>query len=234
MLEREDLRSVTKELDFADSDYVDVNQAVKIGQMLNADYVVIPLIRQFVVSSETRDVPYVGQSQAKLHGRFGTSIRMVNVATSKIIASHIENIEKYSRLREKDDPRMVVSDLITTLYKDSALGEAANIVDVAYPIKIMSIDGDNVIINRGRGAIVRDEILKVYDAGEVMVDPDTKESLGYTEAYVGALKITEVNEKISKGVIIDQQSAIKRLSICRRDKTPTTKEPVAKPAPKLD
>jgi len=236
VLERDDLRSLTKEIDFGESEYADVNKAVKLGQMLNADFVVIPQIRDFVVVTERRNVPYVGGTQEKLKGRLATTVRTVNVASGKIIASHLYEVDKYSRVRERDTPRIVVSDLISAMYSESSLKEAANLIDVAYPIKIMSINGDNVIVNRGRGAVIEGEILKVYETGEVMIDPDTKENLGFNEAYAGSIKITEVNEKISKGVIIEQKGTIERLSICRRENKPklenkANQEP---PAPKLD
>jgi hypothetical protein len=205
--------------------------------MVGADYVVLPVITTLVVDRRRENVPYVGQTQEKVRAYFRTIVRTVDVKTGKIVSSFPNEVERTARIREKDSPAVVVADAITGMYKDAAIKEAASIVDTAYPIKIVSIDGDNVIVNRGRGAIVKDETLKVYATGEIMIDPDTKESLGYTEAYTGTLKITEVNEKMSKGVITDRKGEIKRLSICRRDKAPSTKsDPVVidKPAPKLD
>ncbi|MEI7436484.1 MAG: CsgG/HfaB family protein [bacterium] len=234
VLEREDLKSVIKEIDFGDSEYADITKAVKIGQMSGADYIVLPVITTFVVDKRREQVPYVGQRQEKVRAYFRTVVRTVDVKSGKIVASFPNEVERTTRIRERDTPAVVVADAISGMYKDAAIKEAASIVDVTYPIKIVSIEGDNVIVNRGRGAIINGEILKVYAAGEVMVDPDTKESLGYSEAYTGSIKITEVNEKISKGVIIEQKGDIKRLSICRRDKVPTTKEALVKPAPKLD
>lgn len=235
ILERADLRSLTKEIDFGESEYADIEKAVKIGKMLNADYVVLPEIRVFVVTLERQQVPYVGQGQVKVKGKFGTTVRTVDVATSKIVASHLDEVNRIARIREKDTPAIVVSDLITGMYSESALKEGANIVDVAYPIRVVSIiDDDNLIINRGEGAVMKDEILKVYQTGEVMVDPDTKDNLGYHEAYLGKLKITEVNEKTSKAVVLEKKGPISKLSICRREKIPSNSQPVPTPAPRLD
>ncbi|MFA5042692.1 MAG: CsgG/HfaB family protein [Kiritimatiellia bacterium] len=235
VLEREDLRSVKKEIDFGESEYVDLEKAVKIGRMLNADYVVLPEIRVFTVWRDNRPAPYVGQDQKRIRGKFETTVRTVDVASSKIVASRVDEVERTARIRERDNPRVVVEDLIGGMYKDSALKEGANIIDVAYPIKIISfIDDDHVIVNRGRGAIMPDEVLKVYETGEMMTDPDTKDNLGYNEAYAGSVKITEINEKTSKAVIVEKKGVIKKLSICRRDRAPSTAAPIQQPAPKLD
>lgn len=237
VLEREDLRSIIKEIDFGDSEYADINKVVRIGQMSGADYVVLPVITTLEIDKRSEKVPYVGQGQEKVRAYFRTVVRTVDVKSSKIIASYANEVERTVRIRERDTPAVVVADAISGMYKDAAIKEAASIVDVAYPIKIVSIDGDNVIVNRGRGAIVQDEILMVYNAGEIMVDPDTKENLGYNEAYIGSIKITEVDEKISKGVVVDRKGEIKKLAICRRDKAPSTKSDPAtaqQPAPKID
>lgn len=235
VLEREDLKSAVKEIDFGESEYVDVEKAVKIGHMLNADYVVIPEIRILVVDPRKDPVPYVGQSQEKLTGKFGTTVRTVDVATSKIVASRIGEDNQIARVREKDNRSIVLADLITKLYANTAIREAANIVDTAYPIKIVSIiDDNNVIINRGNDAILKGETLNVYETGEMMIDPDTKDTLGYHEAYLGKLQVSEVNEKTSKAVFVEKKGDVKKGYICRRDKAATTTAPLQPPAPKLD
>ncbi len=237
VLEREDLKSLIKEIDFGESEYADINKVVKLGQMSGADYVVLPVITTLVVDRRRERVPYVGQTQEKVRAYFRTVVRTVDIKSSKIVASFPNEVERTTRIRERDSAAVVVADAICGMYKDASIKEAASIVDTAYPIKIVSIAGDDVIINRGRGAIVKDEVLKVYATGEVMVDPDTKDNLGYNEAYIGSIKVTEVNEKISKGIVTERKGDIPKLSICRRERAPSTKaelEVPQSPAPKLD
>jgi len=238
MLEREELRQVVKELDFGESDYVDVEKVVKIGHMVGADYMIIPTIRYLEVDRETKNVPYVGGQQVAIRCKFATNVRTVDVASGKIIASGVREVEKKNRQRQQDSLRILVMDTISECYKESAMLDAAKIVDVAYPIRIMSIDGDTVMLNRGQGAILPGEVLKVYATGEVMIDPDTKDNLGYHEAYMGSIKVTEVDLKTSKGVIVDRQGKIERLSICRRAEQPSLADPRLKqgpaPAPRID
>ncbi len=237
MLEREELRQVVKELDFGESDYVDVEKVVKIGNMVGADYMIIPTIRYLEVDRETKNVPYVGGQQIAIRCKFATNVRTVDVASGKIIASGVREVEKKKRQRAQDSQRILVMDTVSECYKESAMLDAAKIVDVAYPIRIMSIDGKTVMLNRGQGAILPGEVLKVYAAGEVMIDPDTKDNLGYHETYLGSVKVTEVDLKTSKGTIIDQPGTIERLAICRRTEQPTLADPRLQPptaAPKID
>lgn len=243
LLEREELKSVIKELNFGESDYADTEKVVKIGQLVGADYMIVPEIRYLSILSETKAIPYVGGKQVSLRCKVATAIRTVNVTTGKIISSNIKEVEKRKRVRDTDAPQVVRTaalDLIADSFRESGLREAANIVDVAYPIRIMSINGDTVMLNRGNGAIIVGEMLKVFSTGEVMVDPETKENLGYQEAYIATIKVTEVDQKTSKAVVVEKMGEIERLSLCRRIAPPTLDDPSLKrsssepPAPKID
>jgi hypothetical protein len=218
MLEREDLQTVIKELDFGETDYADMQKVQKIGNMMGADYVVIPEIRYINITEEEKEVPYVGKKQGYFTCKIATAVRTVDVGSGKIVSYNITEHESKLRLREEEAAKkdQAVIDLMSDAQKETCLKEAANIADVAYPIKIMSINDDTVMLNRGKGAINEGEILNVYAAGEMMIDPDTKESLGYNEALVGKIKVTEVNNKTCQATIVERSGEIKKLSICRR------------------
>lgn len=218
MLEREDLKTLLKELEFGESEYVDLQKVQKIGNMIGADYVVIPEVRYCEVASENKAVPYVGTRQAVLLCKLATSVRTVDVSTGKIIAFNISETEQKARQRDEsaDMKRIAVLDLLGATKKESAMKEAANLVDVAYPIKVMGVSDGAVMLNRGKGAVTEGEIFNVYAAGEMMIDPDTKESLGFNEALVGKVRVTVVNNKTCQAEIVEKTEEIKKLYICRR------------------
>lgn len=145
ILEREDLRQVVRELDFGERDYVDLEKVVKIGNMVGADYMIIPTIRDLEADRETENVPYAGEQPATVHCKLTTNVRVVDVAAGKIIASGVREVEKEKRQREQNSLRILVMDTIGECYKESALLDAAKIVDAVYPIRIMSIEGDTKI-----------------------------------------------------------------------------------------
>lgn len=65
--------------------------------------------------------------------------------------------------------------------------------------KVLKIlDSKTVVINKGSidGIIENDKFL-IYNIGEEIIDPDTKESLGNLELVCGEAKVTHVQEKIS-------------------------------------
>ncbi|MEI6971581.1 MAG: CsgG/HfaB family protein [bacterium] len=235
VLERENLEPAIKELNFGESDYADVAKVVKLGRMLNADFVVIPEIRYFMVELENKTVPYIGQQESAVKGKLATNVRTVDVATSQIVSSNISDAEKKTKFRKSRGPvAQQMRDFVGAIYGQSVVAEASVVIDTAYPIRVVGVNPGECIINRGKGAITVGEELSVYQTGEDMIDPDTKESLGPQETKIGRVKVIEVNEKTSKAQMLEGGDAMKKSYICRREKTSATAAPAEQVAPKLD
>lgn len=67
---------------------------------------------------------------------------------------------------------------------------------IAKVIKI--IDNFKIVINKGEADSVKSgDLCLVYEIGEELFDPDTKESLGKLEIVKGKGKVTHVQDKIS-------------------------------------
>lgn len=92
-----------------------------------------------------------------------------------------------------------------------------SIIDAVYPVKIVKIDGDTVYLNRGEGGGLKpQQQLTVFMLGEEIVDPDTRESLGFAEKEIGLLEVTEVLRKMTKAKILERSDVITVGSICRK------------------
>lgn len=233
VLERETLGAAIKEINFGESDYADAAKVVRIGQMLNADYVVVPEIRYINVIALEKEVPYVADRQLQYRGKLSMNIRTVDVKTSKIVASGMGETSWTNRVRRTaESPALPIKDFVSKLYAESAKEEAARIIDAAYPIKVVAVTENTCVINRGVGAITEGEVLGVYSPGEMMMDPDTKESLGYQEIKLGLIKVVKVDPKTATAVIIEGIGRVQKLSICRRQIGVDL--PVEPPAPKID
>jgi len=236
VLEREELQPVVKEIDFGDSDYADIGKCVKIGQMLNADYVVIPEIRFILLVSEKKDVPFIPQTRTRYEGTIGTRMRVVDVRTSRIASSNIGETSYEARQARKDKDRLKQTlTFMDSFFAEAAEKETAVIIDTIYPIKILSITGAQVTLNRGKGANEVGETLKVFRPGELLVDPDTKETLGYSETAVARIKVTAVRPKVAIAQVMEteQGQEVKRLDIARREKKQAY-VPESKRGPRID
>ena len=71
---------------------------------------------------------------------------------------------------------------------------------------------------------------------EEIVDPDTRESLGFAEKEIGLLEVTEVLRKMTKAKILERSDGISVGSICRKSdkkKGETTPETESRKKPEL-
>lgn len=231
VLEREDLMSVVKEIDFGESDYADISKTARIGRMLNADYVVIPEIRYILLIKEAKDIPYIPKKNVKFEATLGTNIRVVDVRTTRLASSNIDEttyIEKQKQ-RKKEQFKQAVN-FIDNFFSAVAAKEVSHIIDVVYPIKVIEVKGNLVTLNRGRGAIEPGEVLEVYAPGKILIDPDTKESLGYSESLMGKIEVTQVKSKVSIARLLEGEA--KKYFICRRNRE--IKKIEENPVPKID
>ncbi len=78
--------------------------------------------------------------------------------------------------------------------------------------KIIEVEGNTVYINAGRADFIKEgDSLTVYKKGKKLIDPDTKKVLGYTDKYVGKIKISIIiSDYLSKAEIIESKGKIKK------------------------
>lgn len=112
-----------------------------------------------------------------------------------------------------------MSDYKDLLFKRAADKAGNAILAGIYPVKIAAVNGNSVILNRGRGAgIAAGQIYTIFNLGASITDPDTGEILGSNETEAGTVKIIAVNPKFSSGIIIKSMGKIKTGAICRKQK----------------
>ncbi|MDA9130374.1 hypothetical protein N9J86_04625, partial [Gammaproteobacteria bacterium] len=87
---------------------------------------------------------------------------------------------------------------------------ASKILDAIYPMLIVDIDqSDLASINYGSDLIDVGDRFEIFERGEVVRDPYTKEAIGWSESKVGNLLITRVTPKLSFGQVETGGSAIR-------------------------
>lgn len=107
---------------------------------------------------------------------------------------------------------------------------AEKILDAIYPMLIIDIDPSDVAsINYGSDLISVGDRFEVFERGEVVRDPYTKEAIGWSESKVGDLTISRVTPKVSfgrveaGGTVIREGFAEKRYVLTKIAPIDTTK-----------
>lgn len=210
LVSRSDVDQITKEQQFGASGNVDPKTAAQIGKDLGAKYILTATVDDFQDYVETATFVN-GNSATKRVFRFSIVAKIYDSTTGKLLESanfqtgndefkQIEENPNYATTQNGD----LSDEMMIAIARGMAGKIAIHIADFVFPIKVILKDDSGVTINRGEGGGVEvGDIFNVFATGKPLVDPDTGEVLGYQEANVGKVQVTEVDPKFSKAKIIE-------------------------------
>ncbi len=209
VLERARLNETLKEIDFGESDYADAKKVVPMGLALNAEYVVLTEIEVIHLVVEAKDVPYVDTFQPKLKGKMIVRTRVVDTASTKMVASCTEEVQVERKLKANNPfIESEINNLVVDLYEAASLRSVQRTLEAIYPVRLLEVVGDKAVLNRGEGAIRIGDEFDVYTLGKSYVDPDTKELLGQSENRVALIKVNRISPKFSDAQIVEGEDQL--------------------------
>ncbi len=201
------LKAVLDEQKFAQSDLAK-GDAASHGDLNNANYLIIPTIVDFKFYRNHKSLPnFDNKFKRRDAGLLVVSAQMLDTSSGQIVTTF--NL----RASFATKPRIVngkgggpSSVYFTKMAKTVASQLANQFVAQVYPMKVVKrTRNGQVIINRGQdGGLKKGTTLAVFSAGEELIDPDTGESLGSSEEYIGEVKVTRINPKITFAKIIKE------------------------------
>lgn len=203
------LEAIREEQNFAASGFAK-GDAAETGQFDNANYLILPTVQDFKFYRQHTALPNF-DDKYKRHdsGMLQVSAQMIDTSTGQIMTTF------YMKNSFSTDPAVVNerkggpdSVHFTSMAKKVSGALADQFIDYLYPMKVVKRDRKGqVIINRGKdGGLKVGQILDVFYADEELIDPDTGESLGSSEEFVGKVKVVRINPKITIAVIVSEES----------------------------
>ena len=203
MLDRKNMEEQSKELNFiakGDKTGVATEELAKIGNRLGVDYLIVGMINKASTNVTKKESKVSDKVKTIVNSYASVNIRIIDVATTQI------------KFADTFEGR--ASSSIETVASNMVKRQVGNIiVESIYPIRIISASKTQAVLGQGGKTIKIGDIYKIYQLGEKMIDPYTKESLGREEIEVGAVKILTVRPKFSDArileSIIDLKTAVK-------------------------
>ena len=86
---------------------------------------------------------------------------------------------------------------LSLLVKISAEKVFKQLKDSIYPLFIIAAEDGSIVLNAGGKTVKSGEIYDIYREGKQIIDPITKESLGYSETQIGQVRVSKVLPKIA-------------------------------------
>ncbi|MBN1864727.1 MAG: hypothetical protein JW808_07495 [Victivallales bacterium] len=224
MLSRTHIESVINENMLTESDWIKPGEAERIGKLLVADYLVTGVINRMEFQVIEQNIQITGETTPRIVATFKSQFQIIESQSGKIVAAD----QVLNRLKSADVRREIpaserkdwtLADFRELLFERSATEMGNAILSGVYPVKIIEVAADSVVLNRGQGVGVNvGDIFVVVSQGEPIVDVDTGETLGGSEEEVGMIEITSVEVKFSKAKILKGKEAIQYGDVCRMKK----------------
>jgi len=213
VVERSRMKDILTEQEFSESGYISPESAVKMGELIGADYFVMGKIEMLKAGVKRKKIPYTDTVRSLYVGKMIVNVRIVDSRGGKIVAA-----EKFTVEHEDRNPKgELTADEFLEALKEKTVKEIVNgVVAGVFPLKIAKVTGNTVYINRGSGVDFEvGDLLSVLAQGEGLIDPDTGESLGSAEEEVGVVEVTSIQQKFSKAKILSGEKNIKKGALVR-------------------
>lgn len=182
-----------RELDLLRGADTPPQEAVRIGQVLGTDYIVLVKIRGFETQTQSQTVRLTGRTVDQTSSLVNLDFSVFEVATRQV--------KWTGRFQEPQDGALTQA----LDAASSRVGE--DILNAIFPLLILQAEANGVVvINQGGETLRVGQQLAAFRLGEQMIDPYTKEPLGRAETPVASIVVERVDPKLSYGRVISGQS----------------------------
>ena len=201
VLDREFEKEIKGELaNLAESDNID--DQVKIGQTLLADYIIVGRVDNFDIKEVEKKFLTSEKIIKKTMAILNFSYRVIDVPTTQIKYSSSVNLEV--NLKKQNQPLVYLSDM-------TARNAGVEVMYAIYPILVEKIEGDLLYLGQGGNQIKLNDQYSLYErSDEKIKDSYTGEILGNVETKVGLVEIVDSNSKFSVAKILEANVKLDR------------------------
>ena len=209
MVTRARLDSILAEQSLAASGFInpDDPNAARALKVAGVEWMAVPRIIDFEDITRTRRFEGIERTVERRTIRVGLAMQILNTTTGVVGETASVVVERTDSADENDRARPTGGDstnrLLDSMALEAADAIACRVLDVAYPASVLAVTNDLVTFNRGDGGCVATgQTWILTHRGAALVDPDTGENLGFDEQQIGAVKITTVSAKLTRGRLI--------------------------------
>jgi hypothetical protein len=200
VVERERLLDMIREFALSKYEFTDPKSAVRAGKMTGADFLVFGSVNDMAAGVVTKKNPYLSGVDQSVRYRLVGSVRVVDSRTGEIVAAWEERAEGGG---EAPSERNTLGEGgFDVVQKAFAERIAVHLADAVYPPKVVQVNGDQIVLNRGTdGSFAVGDRIDVYRVGNVIKDADTGDTLGTNDFRIGTAVVKEVQPRMTVAVM---------------------------------
>ena len=213
VLDREFGQELQKERDTLVSPDVSPEERARLGRAFGADYVLTGSLEEFQLQVQRSAFRASGRELQRLSVVSRFSYRIIEMATGQTVVADTLKMPPSPPFPTGTQPSTEVESQIIGAM---ALQVGSRIVWTIYPVKIVSVpETGEVVLNQGGAALQPGNQLDAFNLGQRLIDPYTKEFIGYEEHLAATLEITRVLPKTAYARILSTSSALVVGALCR-------------------
>lgn len=201
VLDRDYQRETLGEKGLILSGDVPTEEMARLGEELVADYIVVGMIENIWLESREKKFPS-GRTINSCGGTVSISFRVVEIATRQVALASVLDVPVSCGASSAT----AVSVLMPVADEVSE-----KILNAIYPLIVVRVSGEQVVLGQGGDGIKEGTRYKVYRYGERMVDPYNGEFLGREEIYCAEIEVERVLPKQAYARVV--QSVVELSSV---------------------
>lgn len=233
VLDRQFNDEMQSEFDLISSGKVNKEDTSRLGQMLAADLIVVPTIERMEYTRHARALRLADRELVSYSGGARISYQVVNATTGQLVMSDSFSTE-FPTTRPTTLGAHIDADGSTAKALEQLTGQfVAKLLEKTFPISVISLNGTNVVLSQGGGAVKSGATYRAVLLGEALKDPQTGQDLGRSEQDFGSIQVTRSEPNVAYGVLsgpLPQGVVFKPGIIEIRDEVTVAPRPIA-PAP---
>jgi curli biogenesis system outer membrane secretion channel CsgG len=238
MLDRDSQAALLKEKQILISNDAPIEERMRLGAVLGADYLLVGKIPQAEITVEEKWNPAIGANLREFRAKMEVEYRLVVGPTRQVVASDqlritLEHEQVKSLMVKWKSDDIDYAEMQQNLVTRAAKQITDMVSDAIYPIRVAAVgDTGAIILNQGGKRFSEGELFEIHKKGGDIVDPETKQSLGQEEMLLATVKITKILPRISYATLVKKEGNDPLVGgVCRRVKIENTiQEPARRPS----
>lgn len=197
VLDREESRAFYNEQNILQSDNVQQDEALKLGNLLGADYLLLTSIKDINIGKEKAN-KYTASTSDSYEASTTIQFKVITTATKQVKFS---NTKTYNFTPKGNSNKEIYYDVLAQISNKIS----TELIENIYPIKVVDAKAGDITLNQGNLTIGNK--YEVYSLGKKVIDSYTKESLGRKETKIGIIEIVRALPKYSLASIVEGKAS---------------------------
>lgn len=201
VLNREFLQQLQTEADLWASADVPSKEASRLGQKLGADLMLLGAFHKLDIVDKVKE--FYGSEAKVKYVDVDVNYQIMEPATGKILWSnkytHQDEIKVNQFSKFEKDIHAEVTSLLSQKIARAVLAQL-------FPVRVLDIQGSDIVLNQGEQNVKVGEQFGVYDKGGTVKDPDTGMAIDIRGSRKASIEVMQVNSNYSFAKVIDGDS----------------------------